>query len=450
MRQLFFILFSLYSLSACSHRQAKTWTVVPPATEVHTTAPLSLADARPMRGVWLATVANLDWPARASWLLSSDAARVESQKSELIATLDNLVAVGVNTIFFQVKPDATALYRSKILPWSGVMTGTIGKDPGFDPLAFILAQAHQRGLKLHAWLNPYRVTTSVDADTLTALQRTATLAPASVYLQHREWIRTADERLVLDPGIPGARDWINAIVTELVTNYAVDGVQFDDYFYQESPRSKLNDDTTWLQYGAGFMDKASWRRNNTLLLIKQISTTVRRIRPSAQFGISPSGVWRNRRDDVRGSATQSGIPAYDVAYADTYQWVKQGWLDYIAPQLYWPVARQIASYATLVNWWADVVRSTNTKLYIGIALYKVGARSHTEPDWVIDGGVTELQRQLTLDAALAEVDGEILFREAYLRAPQTAQAVNYLRYHWRTLPRKQTRVPQVAGRHLLR
>ncbi|WP_420837736.1 glycoside hydrolase family 10 protein [Arsenophonus endosymbiont of Bemisia tabaci] len=384
----------------------------------------------PVRGVWLTSVSRLDWPSLSSVNLDSEKLRIEVQKKELTDKLDNLLKLGINTIFFQVKPDGTALYHSYILPWSDVLTGVVGKDPGYDPLAFIIAEAHKRNLKIHAWLNPYRVSMDTQPDTIASLQKTLNSPPASVYVLHKDWIRTAYDRFVLDPGLPEVRNWITSIVAELVKNYDIDGIQFDDYFYYEIPSSKLNDQATFQRYGQGFLDKASWRRNNTLLLIREVFSTIRSLKPTIEFGVSPGGVWRNISDDPRGSDTKAGGPTYYRAYADTRLWVKEGLLDYIGPQIYWPFARKIVKYDVIAKWWADVVRSTNTKLYIGVALYKIGVPSQTEPDWSLDGGVPELKRQLDLNDELPEIKGEILFREGLLQSAQTAEAVKYLKSRW--------------------
>uniref|UniRef100_A0A3B0M0M2 Glycosyl hydrolase-like 10 domain-containing protein n=1 Tax=Arsenophonus endosymbiont of Trialeurodes vaporariorum TaxID=235567 RepID=A0A3B0M0M2_9GAMM len=384
----------------------------------------------PVRGVWLTTVSRLDWPSLSSVNLDSEKLRIEVQKKKLTDKLDNVVKLGINTIFFQVKPDGTALYHSHILPWSDVLTGVVGKDPGYDPLAFIITEAHKRNLKIHAWLNPYRVSMDTQPETIVSLQKTLNSPPASVYVLHKDWIRTAYDRFVLDPGLPEVRNWITSIVAELVKNYDIDGIQFDDYFYYETHSSKLNDEATFQRYGQGFLDKASWRRNNTLLLIREVSSTIRSLKPTIEFGISPGGVWRNISDDPRGSDTKAGGPTYDRSYADTRLWVKEGLLDYIAPQIYWPFAREIVKYDVIAKWWADVVRSTNTKLYIGVALYKVGVSSQTESDWSLDGGVPELKRQLDLNDELPEIKGEILFREGLLQSPPTAEAVKYLKARW--------------------
>lgn len=417
---------SVLALASCSPRPVHVQLVKP----VQCIKPaLPAQTEEPMRGVWLATVSGLDWPPAASLNASTEAARIAMQKRALTDALDKMAKTGINTVFFQVKPDGTALWHSAILPWSAVLTGVTGKDPGYDPLAFMLSEAHQRGIKVHAWLNPYRVSLDSRPETASALKKTLHAAPASVFALHPEWIRTASDRFVLDPGLPEVRDWITSVVAEMVKNYPVDGVQFDDYFYYETSHSPLQDQATWYQYGKGFPDKASWRRNNTLLMVKQVSAAIRAVKPNVAFGISPAGVWRNKVDDPLGSDTR-GAPAYDSAYADTRQWVKLGLLDYIAPQLYWPVGRKIVRYDVLTRWWADVVRHSHTRLYIGLALYKVGTPSAVEPDWHIAGGVPELKRQLDLNDSLPEVAGAILFRQAYLSQPQTEEAVEYLETRW--------------------
>ncbi len=237
-----------------------------------------------MRGVWLTTVSRLDWPPLASVNISSDDGRIRVQKKALTDKLDKLKSLGINTVFFQVKPDGTALWDSKILPWSDMMTGKIGQNPGFDPLQFMLDEAHRRGMRVHAWFNPYRVSVNTKPSTVAELNRTLSQHPASVFVLHRDWIRTAGDRYVLDPGIPDARDWITSIVAEVVKRYDIDGVQFDDYFYAESPGSALNDSQTFIKYGQGFASKADWRRHNTQLLIEQVSHTIKQLKPNVACG----------------------------------------------------------------------------------------------------------------------------------------------------------------------
>ncbi|SFM97559.1 Uncharacterized lipoprotein YddW, UPF0748 family [Izhakiella capsodis] len=382
-----------------------------------------------VRGVWLATVSRLDWPPVSSINTSNPVLRATQQKLALREKLDKLQRLGINTLFFQVKPDGTALWQSNILPSSDMLTGRIGEYPGYDPLQFVLNEAHKRGIKVHAWFNPYRVSVNTNAATVAALDRTRSQHPASVFVLHRDWIRVASNRFVLDPGIPQVRDWITSIVAEVVKHYPIDGVQFDDYFYSESSDSALNDSQTYKAFGQGFNSKADWRRHNTELLIEQVSRTIHQLKPHVEFGVSPVGVWRNLSHDAAGSDTR-GAAAYDESYADTRRWVQQGLLDYIAPQLYWPFSRSAARYDVLAKWWANVVATTNTQLYIGIALYKVGEPSSKEPDWALEGGVPELKKQLDLNESLPQIQGTILFREDFLNQPQTREAVDYLYSRW--------------------
>ncbi|BCU55666.1 hypothetical protein ENKO_22600 [Enterobacter kobei] len=416
-------------LASCSSKAPRSMVSPLPPVAKHPLGDKSKQDQQPMRGVWLATVSRLDWPPLESVNGSSSAVRIRVQQDALKTKLDNLQRLGINTVFFQVKPDGTALWPSKILPWSDMLTGKIGQDPGYDPLQFMLDEAHRRGMKVHAWFNPYRVSTNIKPSTASELNSTLSQHPASIFVLHRDWIRTAGDRYVLDPGIPEVRDWITSIVAEVVTRYAVDGVQFDDYFYTETPGSMLNDSQTFRQYGQGFASKADWRRHNTQQLIEQVSRTIKQLKPDVEFGVSPAGVWRNISHDPSGSNTR-GAAAYDEAFADTRRWVQQGLLDYIAPQIYWPFARDAARYDVLAHWWANVVKPTNTRLYIGVALYKVGEPSKNEPDWTIKGGVPELKKQIDLNESVPNINGTILFRENYLNQPQTREAVSYLRDHW--------------------
>lgn len=415
-------------LAGCSSKPPQSLVTPFPPVAKQPLPGKSQLNKEPMRGVWLATVSRLDWPPIAS-VNASPANRISQQQKALTDKLDKLKTLGVNTVFFQVKPDGTALWPSQILPWSDTLTGKIGEDPGYDPLQFMLDEAHKRGMKVHAWFNPYRVSTNTKASTVAELNNTLSNQPPSVFVLHRDWIRTASDRYVVDPGIPEARDWITSVVAEVVKRYPVDGVQFDDYFYTESPGATLNDSQTFQKYGQGFASKADWRRHNTQLLIEQVSRTIKQLNPNVEFGVSPAGVWRNRSHDPAGSET-SGAAAYDEAYADTRLWVQKGLLDYIAPQVYWPFSRKAARYDVLAKWWADVVKPTNTRLYIGVAFYKVGESSKNEPDWTVNGGVPELKKQLDLNESLPNINGTILFRENYLNQPQTQEAVSYIKHRW--------------------
>ncbi len=387
-------------------------------------------DCDAFRAAWVSTVLNLDWPSRASAEIPDDARRAQVQKDELLRILDRARELGLNAVILQVSPTADAFYRSDRQPWSAWLTGRLGKDPGFDPLRFAIAEAHKRGLKLHAWLNPYRVAMDASAESRRALADTPAGAPKSVYRIHPEWVGVAAGRLVLDPGVPAARRWIGEIAAEVVRKYDVDGVQFDDYFYYETPTSPLDDAATFRRYGAGFKSKADWRRHNTTLLVEDIHRRIKAIKPHVRFGVSPGGVWRNRIDDPRGSATQAGKTNYDGDFADTRRWVKEGVVDYIAPQVYWSFGRKAAPYGEIVRWWADTVKGTKTDLYIGMALYRAGEATASEPDWAAEGGLTEIRRQLDLNDRMPEVKGGVLFRADYLLRPALKSVTDHLKRRW--------------------
>jgi uncharacterized lipoprotein YddW (UPF0748 family) len=360
---------------------------------------------RHLRGTWISTVVNLDWPLPKTADIKEDSLRIEKSKEELLILLDKAVEMNLNAIFFQVSPSADALYQSKIVPWSRYLTGTFGKDPGFDPLDFIIQEAHKRNLELHAWFNPYRVSLNTSETTKNSLQ-----IPKSVYQENPSWIRTANNRFVVDPGIPEVMDWAIARVMEVVENYDVDGVHFDDYFYYESFFGDLEDQATYRKYNNGQFSKIEdWRRNNTYTLVKELSKKIRSQKPWVKFGISPSGVWSNQSENQpTGSKTQAGFTNYDNCFADTKKWVEEEWIDYIAPQIYFSFKNSRAPYGELVNWWGEVVRGRNVHLYIGNALYKV----NDDHDSSFQGNqaVSEIQNQLHLNTMHQNVYGSIFFR----------------------------------------
>lgn len=380
-----------------------------------------------LRASWIATVLNLDWPSKQSLAISNEAERVALQQRELTAMLDEAVSLRMNAVFFQVRPCADAFYRSTLVPWSRYLTGTLGQDPGFDPLAFVIEQAHRRNLELHAWFNPYRVSMDRSPATVEQLNRVTPGRPASVYQAQPQWIASASDRFVIDPGIPQARSAIVEAVMEVARNYDIDGVHFDDYFYYESAASPLDDSATFARYGQDFADKGDWRRDNTYQLIRELSAALREFDPGIKFGVSPAGVWRNQSVDPLGSATRHGAPNYDVGFADTRRWVHEELLDYILPQVYWTFDLEVAPFEVVAKWWADTVHGRNVHLYIGEALYKVGVASAREPGWAEDEGITQISRQLTWNTDNPQVSGSVLFRHLSLRAPQAARAVAAIR-----------------------
>ncbi|MFE7895375.1 glycoside hydrolase family 10 protein [Streptomyces sp. NPDC057412] len=343
-----------------------------------------------MRGMWLATVANRDWPSR-------QGLTARQQRTELLAHLDTAVKRRLNTVIFQVRPTADALWPSPHEPWSQVLTGTQGRDPGWDPLGTAVTEAHKRGLLLHAWFNPYRVANHGDLGRLLASH------PAR---QNPDWVVPYGGRLYYNPGLPEVRAFVQRAMLDAVERYAVDGVHFDDYFYPYPVAGQsFDDDDAYDAYGGAFPVRAAWRRDNIDKLIKEMAAAVERIRPTTQFGVSPFGVWRNAATDSRGSDTRAGVQTYDDLHADTRTWVREGWIDYICPQLYWNIGLAAADYAKLVPWWASVAKGSRTRLYLGEALYKAG--DPAQPAAWQDPA--ELSRHLTLAKKHAQVRGHVFF-----------------------------------------
>ena len=338
-----------------------------------------------MRGVWIASVANTDWPSRQG--LSA-----EQQRSEYRALLDQAVANRMNAVFVQVRPTADAFWTSALEPWSHWLTGQQGRDPGYDPMRFLIDEAHQRGLEFHAWFNPYRVSMTDDPNSLVPSH------PARV---HPEWTFAYDGKLYYDPGVPQAREFSTAAIMDAVSRYDVDGVHLDDYFYPYPADGKpIPDERTFAAHGKGFDNIDDWRRDNVNDLISGLHEKVRAARPDADFGVSPFGIWRNASSDPAGSDTK-GMESYSSIFADTRRWVREGWVDYIAPQVYWQFGHPSADYAAVVPWWSQTVAGTGVKLYIGQAAYKVGQPSWTDP--------AELTRHLAFNAGQPGVQGDIYF-----------------------------------------
>lgn len=342
---------------------------------------------RQFRAVWVASVANIDWP-------SQTGLSVTTQEQQFIAILNKVQQMHMNAVIVQIRPTADALYPSKLFPWSQWLTGVQGQDPGYDPLAFMIREAHQRNLEFHAWFNPYRI--SLDTD----LSKLAPNSPARI---HPDWVVSYGGKLYFNPGIPAVREYIAAGIMEVVQNYDIDGVHFDDYFYPYPVTGQVfADQATYQQYGAGFAQIGDWRRDNVNKLIQEVSLAIKSVKPFVKFGISPFGIWRNQSTDPTGSATQAGAQDYDDLYADTRTWIKQHWIDYIVPQLYWNIGFPPAAYEVLVAWWAHEVEGTGVQLYTGMAVYKIG----TGGAW---SDPNQMPAQLTLNRNYPEVQGAVFF-----------------------------------------
>ncbi|WP_327716011.1 family 10 glycosylhydrolase [Streptomyces sp. NBC_00490] len=347
-------------------------------------------EVRETRGVWIASVANRDWPSRTGLTAAQ-------QRAELIAHLDKAVADRLNTVILQVRPTADALWPSPYEPWSQYLTGTQGTSPGWDPLGTAVREAHERGLELHAWFNPYRVSIQADPTKLVASH------PAC---RNPEWVVAYGGKLYYNPGLPEVRSFVQDAILDAVEKYPVDAVHFDDYFYPYPVAGQtFDDDAAYDEHGGGFATRAAWRRDNIDRLVRETAARIRQTRPATRFGISPFGVWRNVATDPLGSETRAGVQSYDDNYADTRKWVREGWIDYLVPQLYWNIGFAAADYAKLAPWWAEVARGSRTKLYLGEALYKAG--DPAQPAAWQDPA--ELSRHLTLAKDHPELCGHVFF-----------------------------------------
>ena len=355
------------------------------------------------RAVWVATVLNLDFPSRQT--LSAAAMR-----REIDAMVSRAAAMGLNAVVFQARPAGDALYKSEIFPWSQWLAGTQGVGlPGFDPLAYWIEACHAKGLELHAWLNPYRIihTTSNSSDP-------GTLAPDNPVRLNPElavaWTNSSgNSGLFLDPGLPEAQKLIIDGIVEIITNYDVDGIHFDDYFY---PGVDFNDAASFALYGGG-MELEDWRRENVNNLIKNIQSVIRRLNRDLDkkvlWGISPSAIWKNGSSDPLGVPTTKGQESYHALYADTRRWVMEEWVDYICPQIYWYIGYDIADFKAIFNWWEDLCRDTRVALYVGHAAYRE-EQGDQSPKW--EG---EIIRQLSMVADSNVAKGSILYRMYSLR-----------------------------------
>ena len=318
---------------------------------------VSVGHDREIRGVWVASVFNLDWPSRAG-LPMADA------KRELSALLDTFVAIGANVVNLQVRPESDAFYLSTLEPFSRFLTGTQGNDPGWDPLRYALDEAHARGLELHAWLNPFRAATS----------RTAVLAPTHIASRHPELAHPYGSSVTMDPGSPIVRDHLIAVVRDLLTRYDVDGVIFDDYFYPYPiAGTPFPDDDTYADYldGGGTLSKSDFRRANVNDVVHAVNTVITSVRPSVRFGVSPFGIYRPGMPPG-----VVGLDAYEALAADALAWLRRGDVDYLGPQLYWTTTSSGQPFGPLLDWWAGQTTTAERWLVPSIDITKIGT-----PGW---------------------------------------------------------------------
>jgi uncharacterized lipoprotein YddW (UPF0748 family) len=352
---------------------------------------------REMRAVWVATVNNIDWPSKPG--LSSD-----QQQAEIRQLLDYHKSSGMNTIIMQVRPCADAFYPSATEPWSRYLKGEqdAAPEPFYDPLEYFISECHKRGMEFHAWFNPYRIKQNMKDQ----------LAPKNVFNQHPEWGWTYGERIYLDPGNPEVRVYLLKVVSEVVAKYDIDAVHFDDYFYPYKVEGNaIPDQATFKKYSRGYSPGKidDWRRDNVNLIIQMLSESIKEVKPWVKFGISPFGVWRNVSADPEGSATSAGTSDYDDLYADVIKWQREGWIDYIMPQIYWEIRHRSADFKTLANWWAKY--SYGRAIYAGHALYKLDKASKINAWQSSD----QLVNQINIVRSIANLKGSAWFSSSQFR-----------------------------------
>lgn len=331
---------------------------------------------------------------RAAWIQSVNGQfrgmPTEKLKQNLIGQLNSLQKAGINAIIFQVRPEADALYASRLEPWSRFLTGVQGKapEPYWDPMQFMIDECHKRGMEFHAWINPYRTKTTLKSE----------LAPNHVYNIHPEWFVTYGDQLYFDPALPESRRHICMVVSDIVSRYDVDEIHMDDYFYPYPIKGKdFPDDASFARFGGGFSNKGDWRRSNVNVLIKKLHETIREIKPWVKFGVSPFGIYRNESSDPLGSKTK-GLQNYDDLYADVLLWAREGWIDYNIPQIYWHIGHPVADYETLVKWWAR--NTENRPLFIGQSV--MNTVQNADPK---NPSINQLPRKMALQRAYQTIGG---------------------------------------------
>ena len=343
------------------------------------------------RGVWVATVDNIDFPT-AKYL------SVNNQKSEFISLLEMHRKNGMNAVVVQIRPAADAFYPSRSEPWSEWLTGTQGKPPTpyYDPLEFMITETHKRGMEFHAWMNPYRAEFDIGK---------SSIAPGHITKIHPEWFLSYGGKKYFDPGNKEAQQFVNNVVKDVVHRYNIDAVHFDDYFYPYRIAGREFEDTaSFRRYGNG-LDKEAWRRSNVDSIIVLLGKTIKEENPFCKFGISPFGVWRNIDKDPEGSNTTAGQTNYDDLYADILLWLKMKWIDYVVPQLYWEFGQKQVGYEVLIDWWAK--HGYGRQLYIGQGIYRaLESRSYA---WK---NKNELPNQVKRLREYPQVQGSIYFSSA--------------------------------------
>ncbi len=342
------------------------------------------------RGVWIASVDNIDWPLKGML-------NVDSQKTEYIRQLDMHKANGMNAVIVQVRPAADAFYPSPYEPWSQWLTGTQGKPPVpfYDPLQFMIEEAKKRGFAFHAWLNPYRADFKIGA---------SSIGPSHISKLHPEWFLEYGDKKYFDPANKDAQQFFVNVVRDIVSRYDIDAIHMDDYFYPYRITGKEFPDSISYLNSKSKLNREDWRRSNVDTIIKAISVNIKKEKAYVQFGVSPFSVWRNKEKDPRGSDSKAGQTNYDDLYADILLWLKEKWIDYVAPQLYLEIGHDKIDYVKLLEWWSK--NSFGRHLYIGHGIYRASGTSPTNAAW---RKPDELPNQIKLLRKYSNVQGSIYF-----------------------------------------
>ncbi|MEO9891296.1 family 10 glycosylhydrolase [Aurantibacter sp.] len=344
---------------------------------------------REFRGFWVATVVNIDWPKNGN-------DPIAKQKQDYLKILDFYEDLNFNAAIVQIRTAGDAFYESEYAPWSRFLTGLEGNPPNSNQsiLKWMIDEAHNRGMEFHAWLNPYRATFDLKTDIL---------SPTHDFNIHPEWMLKYGKKYYYNPGVPEVRKRMASVIDEIVTNFDVDAIHFDDYFYPYTIKDEVfNDSLTYEFYKLPNQTIGDWRRSNMDSLIKISYNTIKKSKPWVQFGVSPFGVWKNNSTDSKGSDTKAGQTTYEDLYADPLLWMNKGWLDYLIPQVYWSMNLSVASHIKIVDWWAN--NSYNTNLYIGNGPYKI--RNNSDKAW---DNINELPDQLVLARNTTAVTGNVFF-----------------------------------------
>lgn len=333
------------------------------------------------RAAWIATVDNIDWPSRGNY-------HSEGQKAEFIRLIDMLKGLGMNAVIVQIRPSTDAFYPSPYEPWSEWLTGKQGKQPYpyYDPLKFMIDEVHKRGMEFHAWCNPYRAEFQIGKSSVT---------PTHVTKVHPQWFLAYGGKRYFDPGNKDAQEHVVKVIRDIVKRYDVDALHFDDYFYPYRIAGKeFPDDKTFSKYANG-LDRADWRRANVDSIIAKLSRAIKEEKATCRFGISPFGVWRNKSVDSLGSDTKAGQTNYDDLYADILLWLKDGYIDYVVPQLYWEHGHRAAPYEVLVDWWSK--NTFGKQCYVGLGVYKGGSNTRWKDNTIIPLQIEDSRKYATIE-----------------------------------------------------